>query len=254
MRFGSALAAVLFGGCVIQASSQAIAIHGKNGVTLAPPPAVAIKPVTEDVGGHQITDNYRWLEDQKAPDTRAFIQEEQRYTDTYFAQIKPLRDRLVKRLTEMQRVDSVSAPIERQGKLFYSKRLAAENQASIYFRNGFDGPEIKLIDAGTLSADGNASVSIADVSSDGKLLVYGERHGGADEETVHVLDVDAKRTLSDELPLARYMGVSLSGKILYYSRITASGSSAVFSHTLGSSDKDVEVLAGSYHGMAAQPA
>src|ERR1700691_4639541 len=171
MRLGSALVAVLFGGCVLQASAQAVAIHGDNGVVLGPPPAVAVKPVTDQVGGHEITDNYRWLEDQKAPDTRAYIKAEQEYTDTYFAQIKPLHERLVKRLTEMQRVDSVSEPREEHGRLFYTKRLAAETQASIYFQNSADAPAIKLVDAATLSADGNASVSIADISSDGKLLV-----------------------------------------------------------------------------------
>jgi prolyl oligopeptidase len=248
MRLGSALVAVLFGGCVAQMSGQTFAIHGDNGVVLGPPPAVAVKPVTEDVGGHEITDNYRWLEDQKAPDTRAYIKAEQEYTDTYFAQIKPLRERLVKRLTEMQRVDSVSEPREEHGRLFYTKRLAAENQASIYFRNSLDGPEVKLVDAATLSADGNASLSIADVSSDGKLLVYGERHGGADEETIHLLHVDTKETLNDELPLARYMGVSLNGNTLYYSKILPSGGSAVFSHTLGTAaERDVTVLSGSYH-------
>jgi len=182
MRFGWALIAGLFCGGVGTMAAQTVAIHGDNGVVLGLPPAVAIKPVTESVGGHKITDNYRWLEDQKSPDTRAYIQAEQQYTDTYFAQIKTLRDRLVARLTEMQRVDSVSEPTERHGRIFYAKRLAAENQGSIYFRDGLEGSEIKLVDAGTLSADGNASVSIADVSSDGKLVVYGERHGGADEE------------------------------------------------------------------------
>jgi prolyl oligopeptidase len=233
---------------------QEMTIHGDNGVVLTPPPNVAVKPMTEDIGGHEITDNYRWLEDQQAPNTRAFIQAEQQYTDTYFAQLKPLHDRLVKRLTEMQRVDSVSAPIERQGRLFYIKRLAADNQASIYYRNGLEGPETKLVDAAALSADNNASVSIWDVSPDGSLLVYGERHGGADEESVHLLNVDTRQTLSDEFPVARYIGVSLSGNTLYYSRSIANGSSAVYSHVLGSApDKDVEVLAGSYRGTQLGP-
>jgi prolyl oligopeptidase len=254
MRLGLALISVLLGGCTTQICGQTTEIHGGNGVVLGAPPAVAVKPVTEDVGKHEITDSYRWLEDQKAPDTRAYIKAEQEYTDTYFAQIKPLRERLVKRLTEMQRVDSVSEPREEHGRLFYTKRLAAENQASIYFREGFEGPEVKLVDAATLSADGNASVSIADISSDGKLLVYGERHGGADEEAIHLLNVDTKERLNDELPLARYMGVSLSGMILYYSKILPSGGSAVFSHSLGSAaDKDVTVLSGSYHGEQLGP-
>ena len=254
MRLGLALVAVLLGGCAAQVGAQAVAIHGDNGIVLGPPPAVAVKPVAENLGGHEITDTYRWLEDQKAPDTRSYIKAEQEYTDTYFAQIKPLRERLVKRLTEMQRVDSVSEPREEHGRLFYTKRLAAENQESIYFRNGLEGPEIKLVDAGILSADGNASVSIADISSDGKLLVYGERHGGADEETIHLLNVDTKETLSDELPLARYSGFGLSGETLYYSKILPNGGAAVFKHTLGTAaDKDVQIFGGSYRGEELGP-
>jgi len=50
------------------------------------------------------------------------------------------------------------------------------------------------------------------------------------------------------------MGASLNGKTLYYSRIITGGSSAVFSHALGTSaDKDVEVFAGSYHGEQLGP-
>jgi prolyl oligopeptidase len=244
----------MLGGCVLQVHAQTVAIHGDNGVVLGPPPVVAVKPVTDLVGGHEITDDYRWLEDQNAPDTRAFIKAEQAYTDSYFAQIQPLRDRLVKRLTELERVDSVSEPIEENGRLFYTKRLASENQASIYFRNRFDGPEIRLVNAGTLSADGNASVNIAYISSDGKLLVYGERHGGADEAAIHIFDVDARKDLSDELPLARYSGFGFSGHTLYYAKILPNGTAAVFQHTLGTSaDKDVQIFGGSYHGETLGP-
>jgi prolyl oligopeptidase len=254
MRFGSALIGAVLGGCVLQIGAQTAEIHGDNGVVLGAPPAVAVQPVTDRVGGYEITDDYRWLEDQNAPDTRAYIAAETVYTDSYFAQIKPLRERLVARLTELQRVDSVSVPSEEHGRFFYTKRLAAENQASIYFREGLDGAEIKLVDAGTLSADGNASVGIADISSDGKLLVYGVRHGGADEESIRVLDVDARKDLSDELPLARYSGFGLSGNTLYYAKILASGGSAVFAHALGTTaDKDVQVFGGSYRGETLGP-
>ncbi len=254
MRVGSALVGVVLVGCVMQMGAQTVAIHGDNGVVLGAPPAVAVKPVTDVVGGHTITDDYRWLEDQKAADTRAFIGAETEYTDSYFAQIKPLRERLVARLTELSRVDQVSVPMEEHGRFFYTKRLAAENQASIYYRVGLEGAEIKLVDAGTLSSDGNASVSIADISSDGKLLVYGVRHGGADEETVRVLDVETKKNLSDELPLARYSGFGLSGKTLYYAKILANGGAAVFEHAMGTTaDKDVQVFGGSYRGETLGP-
>jgi prolyl oligopeptidase len=241
------------------AMAQTVAIHGGNGVVLGPPPAVAVVPVTDMVGGHEITDNYRWLEDQNAPQTRAYIAAETAYTDSYFAQIKPLRDRLIARVTELQRVDSVSMPSEQHGRFFYSKRLAAENQASLYYRQGLDGPEIKLVDAAALSADGNTSVEFEDVSSDGKLLAYSVRHGGADEGAIRFLDVDTLKPLSDELPLARYNGFGFSGKTAYYAKVLpgqngSSGSSAVFVHTMGTAaDKDVQIFGGSYHGETLGP-
>lgn len=254
MRFCTVVAVAVLGGCTFQMIGQAGAIDGRNGVVLGPPPAVAVSPVKDSVGGHEITDNYRWLEDQKATETRAYIAAETEYTDSYFAQIKPLRERLVDRLTELSRVDSVSVPREEHGRFFYTKRLAAENQASIYFREGLEGAEVKLVDAGTLSADGNASVNIADVSSDGKLLVYGVRHGGADEESIRVLDIDAKKNMSDELAAARYSGFGISGKTLYYAKILPNGGAAVFKHALGGdAGGDAQIFGGSYRGETLGP-
>jgi len=242
--------------CVGVVAAQDVAIHGGNGVTLGVPPAVAVKPVTDTVGGRQWTDNYRWLEDQQAPDTRAYIDAQMAYTGTYFAQIQPLKDAMVKRLTELQRVDVVGVPTERHGKFFFSKRLAAENQASIYMRDGLHGDDVKLIDASTLSADGNASVGIAGVSSDGKLLLYSVRHGGADEAMVRTFDVTARKDLGDALPLARYSGFGLTddGKTLYYALTTKAGGGAVFRHAMGTSaDNDVQVFGGSYKGETLGP-
>ena len=76
--------------CVSACAAQDVAIHGGNGVTLGAPPAVAVTPVTDTVGGRRLVDNYRWLEDQQAPDTRAYIDAQMAYTGNYFAQIQPL--------------------------------------------------------------------------------------------------------------------------------------------------------------------
>ncbi len=258
MRIRAVWMGVMMSACSV-GFGQTVAIHGGNGVALGPPPAVEVKPVTETIGGHEITDNYRWLEDQTSPETRAYIAAQTEYTESYFAQIKPLRDRLISRLTELSRVDSIGLPSEVHGRFFYSKRLAAENQASIYFRQGLAGPEIKLIDAAALSADGNTSVGIEDISGDGKLLAYSVRHGGADEGLIRFLDVDTREPLTDELPLARYSGFGFSGKTAYYAKVLpgingANGSSAVFMHVMGTpADKDVQVFGGSYKGETFGP-
>ncbi len=87
------------------------------------------------------------------------------------------------------------------------------------------GPDERLVDATKLSADQNTSVSIADVSKDGSLLVYVVREGGADEGSVHILDVAKRQPLSDVLPSARYQGISLGpdSQTLYYAKFETAG-------------------------------
>ncbi|MEP6686363.1 MAG: prolyl oligopeptidase family serine peptidase, partial [Verrucomicrobiota bacterium] len=197
------------------------------------PPPTKIEPVKEKFGETTVTDPYRWLEDSKSPETRAWIDSQMRYTERYLSQVKN-RPEIVKRLTELERVESFSIPSEQQGVYFFTKRLAEENQSSIYLRKGLQGNDERLIDATKLSADQNTSVTIADISQDASLLVYGVRDGGADEETVRVFDVNARKDLADTLPRARYSSVNLSPdkKGLFYSRVDPEGT-LVFFHPFG---------------------
>jgi len=224
----------------LSAADNSELIHGGNGVTLPPPPPTKVEAVTETLHGATNTDNYRWLEDSQSPETRAWIKAQMAYTDDYLKQVK-IRPEIVKRLSELVRVESYSIPVERGGKFFFKKRLPEENQGSIFVREGLHGSDVKLVDATKLSADQNTSVSISDISKDGGLLVYDIREGGADEQTVHLLDVKSRKELSDTLPLARYAGISLSpdGKGIYYAKFEKTGS-LVYYHELGtlvSSDK-----------------
>ncbi|MBT9331600.1 prolyl oligopeptidase family serine peptidase [Paracidobacterium acidisoli] len=224
-------------------------VDGGNGIRLAAPPVAAVHVVTDEYHGVRVEDPYRWLEDAKSPATRAWIDEENRYTQQYLSQVK-IRPQIAKQLDALQRVDNYSMPIERGGRYFFQKRLADENQASIYFRKGWKGADRRLVDATKLSADQNTSVEIEDISNDGDLLVYGVRQGGADELSVHVLRVTTGRELPDVLPSARYFGVNLTpdGKGIYYSRFTHEGTN-VYLHTFGSAfSSDKKIFGGEYRG------
>jgi prolyl oligopeptidase len=208
-------------------------IRGGSGVKLGAPPSTETKPVTEDIHGTSITDPYRWLEDSKSPETRAWIASEMKYTEEYLAQVK-VRPEIVKRVTELVRTETYSVPIERAGSYFFTKRLPDENQASIYLRKGLTGNDVRLVDAAKLSADQNTSVHIDDVSKGGDLLVYGVREGGADEQIVKFLEVSANRELADVLPRARYSQISLTPdkKGLYYGKLETAGTT-IYYHQLG---------------------
>jgi len=241
------------------AADQPPVVKGGNGIVLPPPPPTEVKPVTENLHGTTLTDPYRWLEDAKSPETRAWIGQQMKYTEQYLSQVK-IRPEIVHELARLERVESYSIPFERGGNYFFKKRLADENQGSIYMRRGLHGTDERLVDATKLSADQNTSVQINDVSKDGTLLVYGIRSGGADEESVHILEIDKNdvaknRELPDSLPSARYSGIQLSPdkQGLYYARFDPAGT-LVFYHKLGSPAGNDELIFGkSFEGEAFGP-
>lgn len=229
-------------------------VKGGNGIVLPPPPPTQADPVTENIHGTMLTDPYRWLEDAKSPATRAWIDSQMKYTDQYLSQVK-IRPEIINELGRLERVDSFDIPVERAGIYFFKKRLADENQGSLYARHGLRGQDERLVDATKLSADQNTSVQINDISKDGTLLVYGIRSGGADEHSVRILDVVKKQDLPDSLPSARYGSEQLSPdkQGLYYSRYDPSGS-LVYYHKFGSPVASDELVFGkSFEGETLGP-
>lgn len=229
-------------------------IKGGNGIILPAPPSTQDRPVTENIHGTTLTDPYRWLEDSKSPATRAWIDKQEKYTEQYLLQVKN-RSGIVNKLTRLERVESYSIPIERGGNYFFKKRLADENQGSIYLRRGLHGPEDRLVDATKLSPDQNTSVQIEDIATDGTLLVYGIRSGGADEVSIHVFDVATRADLADSLPAARYESIQLSPdkQGLYYARSDPAGAN-VFYHQLRSPTASDELVFGkSFEGESFGP-
>jgi prolyl oligopeptidase len=243
----------VFLGAAVVAGGQDV-IHGKEGILLPAPPVVAKQPVvdtykTADGSDVQVTDDYRWLEDAKSPETRAYIAEENAYTQKYLDQVKILPEARTQ-LAALLRVDYVSTPITRGTTYFFTKRLADENQGSIYMRDGLHGEDVRLIDGTKMSADGNTSVNLQGVSEDGSLLIYGVRVGGADEAEIHFFDVAARKDIADTLPSGRYSGVQLTSdkKAVYYSRYYPHEGSRVYFHTFGAGSSDTMVLGRSYKG------
>ncbi len=250
LRKCSAFSLPAFFALVLYAQSPAQTIRGGNGVTLPPPPPTSTHSVTDQYQSVQIADPYRWLEDAKSPETRAWIDKQNKYTQQYLSQLKN-RPEIISKLTEMERVDKYSMPALRGGKYFFEKRLAGENQSSIYVREGWKGTDNRLIDATRLSADQNTSVSIDDIAKNGRLLVYGVRQGGADEESVHVMQVGERKELPDVLPSARYFNVSLGpeDKGIYYSVFTHEGTNVYF-HRFGTPvQSDSKIFGGEYRGV-----
>jgi prolyl oligopeptidase len=252
MRLTLGLEFVLWVGVGMSAFAQTV--HGREGITLPTPPAAEAIPVADDYFGTKIPDSYRWLEDAKSLETRKFIDAENAYTARYMKQAR-IRPELLDDLDELEHVSEWSMPLERGDSYFFTKRLAGEEQASIYIRRGWTGKDERLVDPAALSRDPNTSVSLADVSRDGMLVAYRVREGGADETSIHLLNVKTKKTLEDELPSARYESVSFApdGLSLYYARVDKAGT-LLYQHRLGTRRSDDKLIFGrEFHGEELGP-
>jgi len=211
------------------------------------PPATRVDNVTETLHGVTITDRYRWLEDQNSPETRAWINAQNEYSASVLGSL-PFRGRIRERLTQLLKIDTITAPVARGGRYFLYKRRADQNQAVIYVRDGLNGKDEVLLDPNPMSADQTTSVQIQDISADGKLMVYGVRQGGEDEVTISLLDVDSRKELADRLPRGR-IGVSLKPDKtgFYYSRFTNNVGGRVYYHAMGTDPaRDIEVFGKGY--------
>jgi len=211
------------------------------------PPQTRTDSVKDSIHGVEIVDQFRWLEDRKSAETQAWIEAENKYAHSILASI-PQRERLKQRLTELEKIDTISPPIERHGRYFFSKRLANQELFVIYMREGLKGNDQVLIDPHPMSADHSTSVNLLEVSKDGALVAYGVRKGGEDEYIVRVLDVDARKDLPDLLPRGRYWGISFkpdkSG--FYYTRHEKEGP-RVYYHALGADPaQDARVFGSGY--------
>lgn len=175
---------------------------------LAGPPATRTDHVKEVLHGVELTDPYRWLEDQKSPETRTWIGEQNRYTRAALDAV-PGRGKLKHRFGELLRVDSFSRPFSRAGRYFLQRKSADKEQPVLIMREGLNGTGRVLVDPAALGRGPNTSVNYAEVSEDGKVVAYTIQDGGKDEFRVRFLEVDTGRHLPDELPEARYLSIAL---------------------------------------------
>ena len=102
-------------------------IHGREGISLPAPPPVDTDPVTDNYFGTKIVDSYRWLENAKSPETRAFIDAQNAYTGRYLKQAT-IRSQALDDLDELENVSAAGVPLQRGESFFFRKRLAGEQQ------------------------------------------------------------------------------------------------------------------------------
>jgi prolyl oligopeptidase len=164
---------------------------------LEQPPFTPVEPVTEVLHGVEVTDPYRWLEDQNSPRTRKWIEEQTVYTRAYLDGI-PGRDRTRKRVEELlTSKEAVSEPWQVGNRYFYLKRQPNSEQHAIVMIEGLHGEERVLVDPNLRGTGPSTAVNIAALSHDGRFLAYLVRQGGTDHAALEILDTERNTVLPD---------------------------------------------------------
>jgi prolyl oligopeptidase len=207
-------------------------------------PRTKVDNVKETLHGVEVTDPYRWLEDQTSPQTRSWLDAQNAYMHSVLGTY-PGRDKIRNRLLALARTDRLEMPTARGGRYFFRKRQAGQEQFLLMMRDSAESADQLLIDPATAGQDVNTSVDIQDVSIDGKLMAYSIRDGGQDEIVIKTLQVDTRENLRDVLPKRRYIGVNFmpdKSGLIY--AVSGDGNPRVYEHKFGDDPKNDRAIFG----------
>ena len=85
-------------------------------------PVAEKQDVTDNYFGTNVTDVYRWLEDDTTAAVADWVEKQNKVTQDYFSRI-PFREKLKQRLTELTDYEKISSPYKKHNKYYYSKKL-----------------------------------------------------------------------------------------------------------------------------------
>jgi len=182
------------------------------------PPA----PTSSQVDGYfgtKVPDPYRPLENPDSPESRKWIEAEDKLTFDFLKTI-PERDGIKKRLTEVWDYERFSTPFKEERRYFFSKNTGLQNQNVLYTTTNFAGQPRELLDPNLLSKDGTIALSGLEVTDDAKLMAYGLATAGSDWQQWKVRDVETGKDRPDVLDWVKFSGASWKkdGSGFFYSR------------------------------------
>lgn len=164
--------------------------------------------------GTQVPDPYRWLEDDRAGDTKEWVKAENAVTENYLGQI-PYREAIRKELETLWNYEKYSAPFREGQYLYFYKNDGLQSQSVLYRQLGDGKPEV-FLDPNKFSADGTTSLQGIDFTKDGSMAAYQLSEGGSDWRKVVVISTADKKIIGDTLIDVKFSGIAWHGNDGFY--------------------------------------
>ena len=177
---------------------------------------------TDTYHGVAVSDPYRWLEDDNAAPTKAWVEEQNKVTFGYLREIKE-GAAIRARLKQVWDYERYGVPTRRGGRYFFSRNDGLQNQSVLYVAESLEAEPRVLLDPNQLSPDGTVALTSFAISDDGDRMAYGLSVSGSDWQEWRVREVKTGRDQPDVVKWVKFSGASWSkdGKGFFYSRYDA---------------------------------
>ena len=169
--------------------------------------------------GEEVSDPYRWLEDDRSPETEAWVKSQNKTTFGYLDNI-PYREELKERLTKLWNYEKIGSPFKEGDYTYFYKNDGLQNQYVIYRYKSDADPETAevFLDPNTFKEDGTISLGGTSFSKDGKTLAYSISEGGSDWRKILIMNTETKEIIEDTLVDIKFSGMSwYKNEGFYYS-------------------------------------
>lgn len=207
---------------------------------------------TDDYFGTKVNDPYRWLEDDRAEDTKDWVQREVAFTNDYLAKI-PFREEIRAQLKEIWNYEKISAPFKEGDFTYFYKNDGLQAQ-SVLYRTDQTGKTEVFLDPNKFSEKGTTSLAGVSFNKKGNLVAYSISEGGSDWNKIIIFDALTKKVLDETIIDVKFSGASWKGDegFFYSSYNKPKGSELsaktdthkVYFHKLGTRQSDDKMIIG----------
>ena len=182
--------------------------------------------------GDTFVDEFAWLADKENPDTIAYLEAQNAYTEALTAGQAQLRDTIFDEIKARTKETDLTVP-SRKGGWWYYRRTEEGKQYSVQCRRAVlpsdagppmteDGGPLEdeeiLLDLNEVAGDSEFfSLGTFDISPDGSQLAYSTDFEGSERFTVRFKNLATGEVAADEIPGAFYGSAwSADGSALFY--------------------------------------
>lgn len=190
-------------------SIQALAQHAHQA------PATVKGSQTDNYFGTEIKDPYRWLEDDNAATTTAWVKAQNDYTQHFLGHI-PYRAKVNDELTKLWNYEKYSSPFKEGDYYLFYKNDGLQNQSVLYIQQGMNGTPVELINPNTLNDKGTAALNSVQLSKKQKYCAYSISNAGSDWQDIYVMDLASKKLIADVINYSKFSGISWKGDEGFY--------------------------------------